>query len=91
MTSPATYVALPVPVDAMQFTPANMLPLTRWLTAELGPGRFEISDTHLLIETLEGDRDCPPGYWVVKGTMGEFYPVHPDVFAAKYRREDGAE
>ena len=31
-----------------------------------------------------------PGYWVVRGTRGEFYPCDPDAFAETYEEEDGA-
>ena len=29
-----------------------------------------------------------PGYWVIQGTEGEFYPCPPDVFANKYEPKE---
>ena len=89
--TPATYRKKPVTVEALRFTKANMPRLNDWLTTELGAGKFYFltsgPDITLHIETAEGDRDCPAGYWVVKGTHGEFYPVSADVFATVYEFE----
>lgn len=38
----------------------------------------------LRIPTLEGVMIANHGDWIIKGTRGEFYPVKPDIFAAKY-------
>jgi len=88
-TSPATYVARPVAITAMRFIDETINDVNRWLSAELGEGKFYITvsgtDVHLHIETREGEVDCPTGYWVVKGTQGEFYPCADDVFSFKYQ------
>jgi hypothetical protein len=36
------------------------------------------------VRTLEGWLCVDPGDWIVKGVRGEFYPVHPDIFAETY-------
>lgn len=87
---PGFYTKQPVTVEAMQFTAETWQQLNSWLAAELGAEKFYFlvsGDTiSLHIQTPEGDRDCPPGYWIVKGTEGEFYPVSPEVFAKVYRK-----
>lgn len=41
----------------------------------------------LTVQTIEGTYpEAPPGWWIVKGTMGEFYPCRDDVFQQKYER-----
>ena len=36
------------------------------------------------ISTLEGEMECKPGDFIIKGIAGEFYPCKPDIFAATY-------
>lgn len=85
---PATFVSVPRTIQAIQFTEMNWKRINRWLTDELGTGKFYFltsgDEISLHIETAEGPRDCPPGYWIVKGTHGEFYPVPHEVFVHKY-------
>lgn len=38
------------------------------------------------ISTLEGEMECRPGDWIIRGVKGEFYPCKPDIFAATYER-----
>jgi len=81
-----TYTHKPTKVQAIQFTFGNLAELDQWLTAELGPSRYWLNGSHLVIETNEGDsRDCPVGYWVIKGVRGLIYPVAPEVFEESYR------
>lgn len=37
------------------------------------------------VYTLEGVMVAKPGDWIIKGTIGEFYPCVPEVFERKYR------
>ncbi|WP_267716754.1 hypothetical protein [Streptomyces sp. CoH17] len=39
---------------------------------------------YLVIETREGSSRASIGDTIMQGTMGEFYPVKPDVMEAKY-------
>jgi hypothetical protein len=39
---------------------------------------------HLIIMTLEGEMLAAPGWWIIKGIQGEFYPCQPDIFAETY-------
>jgi len=38
----------------------------------------------IIIPTLEGDRLTQQGDWIIKGVVGEFYPVRPKVFEITY-------
>ena len=39
---------------------------------------------YLTIPTLEGQMTGSPGDYIIKGTIGEFYPCKPKAFTAKY-------
>lgn len=41
-------------------------------------------DQGLTIVTLEGPMTARPGWWVIQGVAGEFYPCDPDIFTATY-------
>lgn len=49
-------------------------------------GDVYLGKRHLTIATLEGDMVAAPGWWIIRGTVGEFYPCRDDVFQAKYER-----
>lgn len=36
------------------------------------------------IITLEGNMECLPGDYIIKGVKGEFYPCKPDIFKTTY-------
>lgn len=38
----------------------------------------------LIVLTLEGEMVAKPGWWIIRGVQGEFYPCDPDVFASTY-------
>ena len=38
----------------------------------------------VVIDTLEGNYIVTPGYWIIKGVSGEFYPCKPEIFTATY-------
>lgn len=42
---------------------------------------------YLYIITLEGEMQVEPGDYVVRGVIGEFYPVKPEAFEAGFDRE----
>lgn len=46
------------------------------------PGRY-------VIDTLEGVMDVSPGDWIVKGVVGERYPVKPHIFVLTYEVATG--
>lgn len=42
----------------------------------------------LIIPTLEGEMAASMGDWIIKGTLGEYYPCKPAVFTKKYLAVD---
>lgn len=38
----------------------------------------------LLIATLEGVMQAKPGWWIIRGVAGEFYPCDPEIFEQTY-------
>jgi hypothetical protein len=88
LTPPAVYRHRPTEVEAMQFTHATRKSLEAWLAAGLGRDRFEMTPSHLVIETAQGDsRDCGLGCWVIRRRTRdgfEFYPVDHEVIADAY-------
>jgi len=43
-----------------------------------------VTPAFLAIDTLEGTMKASPGDYVVRGIVGEFYPVKPSIFEASY-------
>jgi len=41
-------------------------------------------DGRMIISTLEGLHWVDPDDWVIRGVVGEFYPIKPAIFAATY-------
>ena len=40
------------------------------------------------VETLSGKVEMKPGYFIIKGVIGEFYPCNPKVFEILYERAE---
>lgn len=40
----------------------------------------------LTIATLEGSFWVDPGDWIIKGIVGEFYSIKPDIFESTYEK-----
>lgn len=55
-----------------------------WQSEDGSEGHPEIPEA-LTIQTFEGYTEAQPGWWIVRGTEGEFYPCRDDVFRKKYR------
>lgn len=56
----------------------------QWIINNDGDAYF--GKRHLTIATLEGDMVAGPGWWIIRGTAGEFYPCRDDVFQTKYEK-----
>ena len=73
----------PVVIEAVQFN-GGMLPIL-----DAGFPDFRGHAFHpgsLVIPTLEGDMECKPGDWIIKGVAGEFYPCKHEIFEATYEQ-----
>lgn len=73
-----TYQSKPVRIQAFQWFPGGEILFKDCDVRE----SFFIDGAFIL--SPEGQHVIRPGYWIVKGTKGEYYGVHPEVFAEKY-------
>lgn len=96
------YRKKPVIIEAQQFTPESSHEVYQWVEANtqgsFDPYAEEIPASgvsidpetgFILIATLEGVMQAKPGWWVIRGLQGEFYPCKPDIFDASYDLEEG--
>lgn len=54
-----------------------------WQSEDGTEGHGEIPEA-LSVQTFEGYTEAAPGWWILRGTQGEFYPCRDDVFREKY-------
>jgi hypothetical protein len=77
------YRSKPVEIDAVPWYGALAGLPGEWIATgkfEHRPGTGEV-----VISTLEGPARAEAGeHYIVRGTVGEFYPVRRDIFEAKY-------
>jgi hypothetical protein len=87
--TPAPYRKRPVVIEAMQLTDENAKDVCDWIhgaSRGMTPVGY-LADGTVTIQTLEGTMTAPVGWWIIRGVADEFYPCHPDVFAATYEKE----
>ena len=83
MTQPIQkYESNAVVVQARFVGAANMEAIALWCGGVVH--RDVHNDYYIHVKTLEGASKAPLGYWVIKGTEGEFYPCKNSVFQRKY-------
>lgn len=84
---------LPVVVDAVIWTATHgALEELRVLGLDEGDYLIDPDSPHrLILHTGDGDRTANPGDAIVRGVLGEFYPVPADVYSRVYRPLDDAE
>lgn len=85
------YRKKPIEVEARNWdgTTEGALLIIEWVTSHGGAiasaFRPEFQGRHTLaVKTLEGRMHAAPGWWIIRGVVGEFYPCDPEVFAATY-------
>lgn len=87
------YISNPVTIAAVQWdgTMAHAGALISWIALNDGEAHYvESNETEhrqhpeIRIKTLEGVMSTNPADWIIRGTIGEFYPCKPEVFARKY-------
>ena len=76
------YESNPVVVQARLVGAANIEAIALWCGGVVH--RDVNNDYYIHVKTLEGGMKAPLGYWVIKGTEGEFYPCKDSVFQRKY-------
>lgn len=86
------YRSRPVVIEAIHFTDPGQYPqMRKFIGDNIGPlqSRLDGLEWSFQIETLEGNMRVELGDWVIKGTIGEFYPCKDEVFKMKYEAVDG--
>lgn len=93
------YVSNPVTIEAIQWDgDANSAAtIIQWVLSNGGTAAYfcktpdedggcteQPEDHDLAISTLEGVMHADSGWWIIRGTKGEFYPVRDDIFREKY-------
>lgn len=82
------YRKKPVVIEAVLFdgTSEGSEVVAAFLGGHHAENHWFDSDTRagVTIHTLEGDMRAEPGDWIVRGVVGEFYPIKPGVFEATY-------
>jgi hypothetical protein len=82
------YVHTPTYVEAIQYSPLTARDARRLLT-DWNVVWFEGPDGTLRIATPQGTKPLLYGDYVVRGTVGEAWPIREEVFNISYRRSDG--
>jgi len=87
--SPRWFRKRPVDVQAWQLSKdlREVRDIANWIESSGGATSipFLPSSEHVLsVVTLEGEMKAGPGWWIIRGVKGEFYPCAPDIFAATY-------
>jgi hypothetical protein len=71
----------PLEVEAWPYDGTNAEPIVAWA----GPRNAYVTlRGELIIRTPEGDHAAEPGDTVIRGLVGELYPVKPNAWAAGY-------
>jgi len=84
----------PVTVQAIQWTGANYGAIEQFtggtgvLEADL-PGQ-QAGRLQIWNDQEQAWIPCPEGHWVVRGVLGEYYPVSPAAVATTYEPATGA-
>jgi hypothetical protein len=77
------YQKKPIVVEAVQYTGDNFDAI---YTFTHGTSTDYV--TYLTIQTLEGVEKATPGYYIIRGVRGEFYPCEESIFNETYVKAD---
>lgn len=81
---PPRWQARPVTIEAMQYTPEDRDLVELWMTQQ-GCTWWRDNVDVVRVLTPQGSKPVQEGEWLVRGTVGEWYPVADQVFRLKYR------
>ena len=85
---PARYTSVPTVVEAMRYTPDSRRDVEAWLTSA-GATWWPDSSGRPRLMTPQGSKPVELGEWIVRGVVGEWYPVADKVFRLRYRENGG--
>lgn len=85
----AKYVKKPIVVDAYQWTgDNNQTEDPEWIVDMIKSDRIQFESSHgklsMLIKTLEGTMRASLRDYIIRGPVGEIYPIKPDIFLLTY-------
>lgn len=81
------YRKKPIEIEAIQFDGNNLKDVIDFINDETFYCPIPYESGHLInVDTLEGTVTCYPGYWLIRGVKGEFYPCRDDVFRMTYEK-----
>ena len=79
------YIKRPIPVEAKLLTDETLDEVTRWLEENNVDFAVDLANSTLELSTLEGTMRATIGRsYIVKGVVGEIYPVEKSVFERTY-------
>jgi hypothetical protein len=84
------YRKRPLVIEARLFGEDNGADIAAWSGGRFVTPTFPGGSVIIVVPTLEGEMTAFPGDWIIKGVIGEFYPVKADVFQATYEPAGGA-
>ena len=80
MTGPVTIYKRVQPAEAYLYTGHNADQIVAWAT-----GHAYIAEGHLYIITDRGDAIAEPGDHIIRGLVGEYYPITPAAYQAGWQ------
>ena len=75
------YQKKPIVIEAVQYTGDNFAEIYAFTQ-----GACTDCGTSITINTLEGREWATPGYYIIKGVRGEFYPCEESIFNETYTK-----
>lgn len=93
----ATFRKKPVQIEAVRVADAlraaghAWADLPKWIADAYEEGKILFLPNVVEIATLEGRMIGQRADWIIRGVQGELYPCKPEIFAATYEPQQGAE
>ena len=75
------YKTKPCEIEAIQYTVDNLAEILQWGKGDI---IFDVVNSNIYIDTLEGRMRADVYDYIIKSLRGEYYPCKPDVFHKKY-------
>ena len=83
------YIAIPIEVDAVQFTLEEaeaINPIQEWSGGSVRGTFLDAKDRVVQFQTLSGEVEAEVGDWIVKYPNGETFVYTPKSFKSTYRK-----